>query len=213
MGRLKAWEMAFNLALNRPLGGGFETFKPATYLMYLPELGARRTDAHSIYFETMAEHGFIGLALFLLLGVFSLLTCGRIIRTTRGIAHLEWMNMLARMVQVSLVGYAASGAFLGLAYFNLYYALVAIVVGMAVVLRQELPASVPEEKAAPATLPGSVTPAFASGVGPLTPRAAPLSLAPGQDAEPKVPLGPPRAKALPTLKEAITIGKEWYRRL
>ena len=32
------------------------------------------------------------------------------------------------MVQVSLVGYASAGAFLGLAYFDFYYTLVAVVV-------------------------------------------------------------------------------------
>ena len=32
------------------------------------------------------------------------------------------------MVQVSLVGYASAGAFLGLAYFDFYYDLIAVVV-------------------------------------------------------------------------------------
>ena len=32
------------------------------------------------------------------------------------------------MVQVSLVGYAIAGAFLGLAYFDFYYTLVAVIV-------------------------------------------------------------------------------------
>jgi putative inorganic carbon (hco3(-)) transporter len=109
MGRIMAWRMAFNLAMHRPLGGGFETFAPATYLMYLPEAGPRKTDAHSIYFEIMAEQGFIGLGLFLAIGIFSLQACGSIIRRTRGIPDLLWMNELARMMQVSLVGYAVSG--------------------------------------------------------------------------------------------------------
>jgi uncharacterized membrane protein len=38
------------------------------------------------------------------------------------------------MVQVSLVGYASAGAFLGLAYFDFYYTLIAIVVLCKVVL-------------------------------------------------------------------------------
>ena len=32
------------------------------------------------------------------------------------------------MIQVSLVGYATAGAFLGLAYFDYYYTLIALVV-------------------------------------------------------------------------------------
>jgi putative inorganic carbon (HCO3(-)) transporter len=64
-GRITAWRMAFNLALHQPLGGGFEAFRPMTYLMYLPEAGARGTDAHSNWFEVLGEQGFIGLALYL----------------------------------------------------------------------------------------------------------------------------------------------------
>ncbi|MBK1631083.1 putative O-glycosylation ligase, exosortase A system-associated [Thiohalocapsa halophila] len=210
MGRIKAWEMAFNLALNRPFGGGFETFKPATYLMYLPEVGGRRTDAHSIYFETMAEHGFIGLTLFLLIGIFSLLACGRIIRRTRRIADLQWMNMLARMMQVALIGYAVSGAFLGLAYFNFYYALVAIVVGMTVVLKQELPVTAPEKKQGGAMTPPHLQPALSSGLAAVM-QSSPSARTAGR--APKPVAAPARMKALPTIKEAIALGKDWYHRL
>jgi len=135
MGRIMAWRMAFNLAMHEPFGGGFEAFAPQTYLMYLPEAGARKTDAHSIYFEIMGEQGFVGLGLFLLLGVLALRACVHIIRKTRDLPEWQWMRRLAAMVQVSLIGYAVSGAFLGLAYFDYYYALLAIVVGMQVVLK------------------------------------------------------------------------------
>ncbi|MGB5835127.1 MAG: hypothetical protein WBG92_24515, partial [Thiohalocapsa sp.] len=37
----------------------------------------------------------------------------------------------------SLIGYAVSGAFLGLAYFDYYYALLAIIVGMTTVIKQQ----------------------------------------------------------------------------
>jgi probable O-glycosylation ligase (exosortase A-associated) len=210
MGRITAWHMAINLALHRPLGGGFETFAPATYLMYLPEVGGRTTDAHSIYFETMAEHGFIGFGLFLAIGIFSLQACGRISRSTRGIASLEWMNELARMMQVSLVGYAATGAFLGLAYFNLYYALIAIIVGMDVVLKKELaalgtePAHVrnpsPSAEREVPTLPGSMAGTFqrARRTGPA--RVPPQA-------------GVSSVKPLPSPKEIIALMKDWYRRL
>ncbi|MGB5834332.1 MAG: putative O-glycosylation ligase, exosortase A system-associated, partial [Thiohalocapsa sp.] len=100
MGRIKAWEMAFNLALHEPFGGGFEAFKPQSYLMYLPEVGGRRTDAHSIYFEVLGEQGFVGLVLFLMLGIFALSTCSRIIRQTMNNPEMLWMTNLAAMLQV-----------------------------------------------------------------------------------------------------------------
>lgn len=136
MGRIKAWQMSINMAMERPLGGGFFAFGPETYLMYLPEVGARRTVAHSIYFQTLGHHGFIGLGLFLLLLGLIFNSCRRTIRRARQFPDLHWMRNLAAMIQVSLIGYAVTGAFLDMAYFDYYYALIAVVVGMDVVLRQ-----------------------------------------------------------------------------
>jgi probable O-glycosylation ligase (exosortase A-associated) len=113
--RIAAWTFAYNLATSRFLGGGFETF-----------IG--NTDAHSIYFEVLGEHGFVGLALFLLLGAFTWMSAARIRRRTEGSEDMDWMATLARMTQVSIVAYATAGAFLGMAYFDFAYNLVLIVI-------------------------------------------------------------------------------------
>ncbi len=140
MGRLRAWEMAFYLALDRPLiGGGFEAFGLATYAIYLPSYGIA-TDAHSIYFEILGEHGFVGLALFLGLMAATWRHCVRIAKQTKDREDLQWAKLLAESFQVSLFGYAITGAFLGLAYFDLFYCLVALVVGLGVVVQKELSA-------------------------------------------------------------------------
>lgn len=149
MGRIVAWQMSWNLAQDRLTGGGFETFQPSIYLIYLPEAGARRTVAHSIYFGILAEHGFIGLGLFMALLFFAFRACRVIIRKTRERPDLHWMNYLARMTQVSLVGYAASGAFLSLGYFNYFYALLVLIVGMQTILTAALQAPVPEPEPEP----------------------------------------------------------------
>lgn len=115
--RLRAWGNAIDLASQRFLGGGFHA------LIYW---GGR--DAHSIYFEVLGEHGFVGLGLFLLLALLTWRSGSWIIRRSKRIPELKWASDLAAMIQVSMVGYAAAGAFLGLAYFDLYYALVAIIV-------------------------------------------------------------------------------------
>ncbi len=127
MGRINAWWMAFNLARENMLGWGFECFQYFTFLRYAPQ-PENVHDAHSVYFEVLGEHGFIGLALFLLLGFVTLKSCGKIIKEAKQAIETRWMSDLAAMLQVSLLGYAASGAFLGLAYFDLYYHLVALVV-------------------------------------------------------------------------------------
>jgi len=127
MGRFNAWGMAFNLAKSEFLGGGFEAFQRATFWLYGPNPNDVH-DAHSIYFEVLGEHGFIGLFLFLLLGLFTLLSCSRIIKESKKVEGFQWMGDLMAMIQVCLIGYAASGAFLGLAYFDFYYNLIAIVI-------------------------------------------------------------------------------------
>ena len=127
MGRFNAWWMAFNLAKSEVFGGGFEAFQRPTFWFYAPNPHDVH-DAHSIYFEVLGEHGFIGLFLFLLLGLFTLLSCSILIKQCKNIEGFQWMRDLMAMLQVCLIGYAASGAFLGLAYFDLYYNMIAIVI-------------------------------------------------------------------------------------
>jgi len=128
MGRINAWWMAFNLAMDRPLiGGGFGTFRVRMFEIYAP-VPDDFHDAHSIYFEVLGEHGFVGLAFFLILGYLTFRTGSYIIKRCKGIEELQWAQDIAAMIQVSLLGYAIAGAFLGLAYFDLYYQLIAVMV-------------------------------------------------------------------------------------
>ena len=63
MGRINAWQMAFNLSSQHIMGGGFEAFQAQSFYLYAPEPSMVH-DAHSIYFEVLGEHGFISLFLF-----------------------------------------------------------------------------------------------------------------------------------------------------
>jgi probable O-glycosylation ligase (exosortase A-associated) len=130
LGRFNSWWFAFNVAKARPfVGGGYDVFfDPELRQRYnAPDL-ERMDDAHSIYFEVLGEHGFIGLALFLTLGFLALRSGACIIRETKNRKELQWARDLAGMTQTSIVGYASGGAFLGLAYFDFYYHLIAILV-------------------------------------------------------------------------------------
>lgn len=146
MGRINAWWMAFNLAKDHPfVGGGFDTFQAPIFKIYAPEPNNVH-DAHSIYFEILGEQGFVGLGLFLALGLSSLLSARRIMKLTKGRPEWEWMYHLGSMMQVSLLGYASSGAFLGLSHFDLYYAEVAIIVICKDLIRRELQGEIQEGK-------------------------------------------------------------------
>ncbi len=126
-GRINAWHMAWNLASDRFFGGGFEIYNKATFLAYAPD----PTDvhaAHSIYFQVLGEHGFVGLILFLLVWFFSWRWAGWLRVNARYDAATEWASVLGAMVQASLVGYLVGGAFLSLSYFDLPYNLLVVVV-------------------------------------------------------------------------------------
>lgn len=136
MGRLNAWHMAFNLACDRVFGGGFEIYGPAVFAQYAPN-PADVHAAHSIYFQVLGEHGFIGLGLYLLLGVLTWRCGTAIIRRSQDLDQYRWASSLAKMVQTSLVGFAVGGAFLSLVYFDVpYYLLGAMLATRALVERE-----------------------------------------------------------------------------
>lgn len=152
MGRINAWHFAWNVATARPLtGGGFEVFDPELFKQYAPN-PMDFHDAHSIYFQILGEQGFVGLALFLLLGWLTFRHAGRIVAATEGRSDLRWAHDLAGMIQVSLVGYAVGGAFLGLAYWDLPYHLTAMTVLSDVLVRKALADSEFPQAAADASL-------------------------------------------------------------
>jgi len=127
MGRINAWYFAYNLASDNFMGGGLGAFSKDLFQYYAPNPSDFH-DAHSIYFEVLGEQGFVGLILFLLMGMFSWFNSMFIIKEAKNIPDLDWAENLAKMLQVSLVGYAVGGAFLGLAYFDLPYHILALLI-------------------------------------------------------------------------------------
>lgn len=128
MGRINAWRMAINLANDRPLvGGGFGVDTRQNFARYAPNPDDLHA-AHSIYFQVLGEHGYVGIILYLLLWFSVWRAASWIIRNTKPHEDLRWALDLARMIQVSLVGYAVGGAFQNQAYFDLPYELLAAIV-------------------------------------------------------------------------------------
>ena len=142
-GRFNAWWMAYNLAKDRPLlGGGFEVSMPELFWRYAPDPEDLHA-AHSVYFQALGEHGFLGLGLYLLVGLSTWRTGSWIIRNTEKLKEYRWAYNLATMIQVSLIGFAVGGAFLSLLYFDVPYYLIAAMVATRILVEKEL-----KEKAA-----------------------------------------------------------------
>lgn len=127
MGRVNQWGNAINIANARLTGGGFETWQRPVCERFAPNPDDCR-DVHSIYFEVLGEHGYIGLLLYLALLGLTWFKCSAIVRRARGDPGLQWASDLAAMIQVSMVAYLSAGAFLGMAYYDYLYRLIVVVV-------------------------------------------------------------------------------------
>lgn len=155
LSRLQAWEAAWNLALDRPLiGGGFQALDDYTiYVRYNPnvltkieelrELGVHVSGIHSIYFEFLAENGFPGLLVFLVL-------CLILARSVNQLASKQKNQPQSLsiaygiMLRISLMAYLVCGTFLEMASFDLFYQIVVLTV---VAKRIFLPSSAKKESA------------------------------------------------------------------
>jgi probable O-glycosylation ligase (exosortase A-associated) len=128
-GRFNAWAMTWNLAKDRPIvGGGFAIYEPDVFARYAPN-PLTINAAHSIYFQLLGEHGFVGLALFLLLALLAWRTANTVIRSSRA-ADVHWRASLARALQVSMVGFYVGGLTVNIAYWDVYYFLIVMLVAL-----------------------------------------------------------------------------------
>lgn len=136
MQRINAWNMAVEVANDRVTGAGFMIAHPEIFKRYAENPEWVFT-AHSIYFQPIGEHGWIGFALFVAMGFFGFRNAAQIRKMAGKRPECQWARELAGMVQVSMVGYAVGGAFLSLAYYDLPYNLLVIVVATKYWLLQE----------------------------------------------------------------------------
>lgn len=142
-GRFDAWTFAYKLSLDRPiLGGGFLVqTNEELFFRYVPDSPVVRS-FHSIIFEVLGEHAWIGLFLFLALLATGVIMCRMIERRTRGSPDLLWAKDLAGMLQVCFLGYFVTGLFQNLAFFDLYYHLLALVAVTYALVRKATPSPV-----------------------------------------------------------------------
>lgn len=144
LARIHSWTFAYRFFLDHPiLGGGFQTFTALLYGRY-NMLAEKVQGPHSIYFQVLAEHGLPGLLMFLTLIGSCLWSCYRLKRIFLQHHGSETLALYADMVQLGLITFLVSGAFLGRAYFDLFYQLVATVIILKVLARNETTTPEPE---------------------------------------------------------------------
>jgi probable O-glycosylation ligase (exosortase A-associated) len=132
MSRINLWRISLRIAELHPInGGGFKvTFAPnvTNNMLRGTDIGrlTKPRAAHSIYFDALSEHGWVGLFLFLMILGYSWVNCAWLTRHSRNRPDLAWANMLGRMGQPMLVGYATAGAFASQAYLDEYWCIIFI---------------------------------------------------------------------------------------
>jgi len=141
MQRIQAWGVAWNVALSRPLTGSGFTLESldrdtwASYAMFHSERWfTRPRAAHSNYFQMLGDHGFVGLFLFLGLLVSCFVSLARVRREAASTPGFEYLADYSKALMLGLIGYVVAGAFLSLAYFDLFY----IFVAAAAIFQREL---------------------------------------------------------------------------
>lgn len=134
--RINAWTFAWNLVKDFPItGGGFETFTRELFFLYAPNANDVH-GPHSIYFGVLGEHGFVGLFLYLALVCSCFASIHWVVKWGR--LHGDEVAVLyANMFRVALIAFLISGLFLGRAYFDYYFTLVACIVILRCVCQSE----------------------------------------------------------------------------
>jgi probable O-glycosylation ligase (exosortase A-associated) len=141
--RLIGWRTGWNLVMDYPItGGGLSAYPDVVvFRHYQPEPmpGGRESEGpHSIYFQVLGENGFVGLGLFLMLLGSCLFAVRALRRSARKRSSHHWVIPYTRMFEVSLAAFMVNGAFLGRAYFDLWYEIVACIVIVKLLYRREL---------------------------------------------------------------------------
>lgn len=119
-GRVTSWKVAYMYARDHfPFGAGFYGPQVASlYHQYFPDHVALA--AHSIFFQVLGEHGFIGLAIYLCIIIAGFVRCSKIVRATGNKPEHRWAHDLAISVQASIFVFCVAGAALSIAYYDLF---------------------------------------------------------------------------------------------
>jgi putative inorganic carbon (HCO3(-)) transporter len=166
--RLDMWVICWTMAKQRPIvGAGFWWLQNRGNMFAAADAAGVRHPivgaAHSIYFENLGDHGFVGLGLYLAL-VFVTLRNGQWLAKNAGTSkENEWAVHFGRMLPASLVGYLVGGAFVTVSTFEGFYQLFIIVAGARWVVSRQLAESASSQALQPiAPAVSAMRPAFAA---------------------------------------------------
>jgi len=134
--RLMSWTVHWNVAKTYPLTGAgfqFENAEDGRWLTfgdpkYAECFHVSSSAAHSIYFQILGQHGFVTFFIYMLLLIAVQLKLNRLRREAKRRPESAWIGTYALGLQIGLLSYMVSGAFLSSAYFDLAWLYFAVTV-------------------------------------------------------------------------------------
>tara|TARA_R110001583_G_scaffold7158_6_gene35664 strand:- start:11002 stop:12303 length:1302 start_codon:yes stop_codon:yes gene_type:complete len=150
MGRVMSWKLAIIMAIRSPIvGGGFDSaftnratidslildwdivnFIPSSIM----EHGDRVYVAHSVYFQVLADHGFIGLFLYLSMLMTAYISLTKIYKNSQ----IDWHKNLAEKLKLSLVVFMVAGGALSSAYNDLIFTILGCTATLNILYNKEV---------------------------------------------------------------------------
>jgi putative inorganic carbon (HCO3(-)) transporter len=140
--RLVSWGTAWNLSHDYPwTGGSFDALPNVqVFQRYQPRplpLGFLSSGPHSIYFQLLADQGFVGLGLFLTLIACCFWSLWRVRYVASRFPPAAYLTDYSYMIEISILGFMVSGAFLGFVYLDVIYQMIGVTVVLKMLLRKE----------------------------------------------------------------------------
>mgnify|MGYP000704692149 CR=1 FL=1 len=137
--RVDMWEASVRIANDFPvMGGGFDViYVPQVIIRYIP-LETEARAIHSAYFQMIAEHGYVGLMIFLAMMFLIFHYARKMAKECKDIPHLkEWMPDLSYAIRASAAGYLIICYTSNIAFFDLIYFVLVITALANVVLQAQ----------------------------------------------------------------------------
>jgi len=130
MGRIYAWEAAWNMALDNPIFGvGINNFY-YNYFFYSTHWDGLNHAVHSTWFGVLAESGFLGLFLFVSLIVTTFIAAWKILKNTNLAKLSPGMRVAVNAAPAGIVGFVVSGTFLTQGFIWPIYLQIALVIAL-----------------------------------------------------------------------------------
>ncbi len=123
--RLAIWGWTWEYVKSHPLGGGFVAY--IANLGHIPGNDYPRA-FHSIYFEVLGEHGYIGFAIFLAILLTTVKMDWGLYRRNRRNPEMAWVSDIGRALMICMAVFMSGGAFIGVAFQPMLYYLVALTI-------------------------------------------------------------------------------------